>query len=271
MNYAKVIDFLSNKTEQEELDKLNNQPALLFENKEGKFGNIYLFKKFGSETTNTLKLSSNITTQYMENNVSAQDHWAIAPASYTLTGLIGEVLYKKKIKNTEVRQRELTDYLKPLRILSPTFDTLTQSAINKTEAIESSLERYGEIAQQIFSDVKNLETRTSNQQKIIEMLETLRDNRQLVSVYTPYGVYENLALEDVSITQNNSKYVSNLEIKFLQWRNIETQTRKATKEDMAKIAQMQKAQEEQQGNASTIKKSTFARRADNGEALIQGF
>lgn len=255
MDYNSFIkDFLSDKAEQQELNKYQNQPALLFENKEGKFGNIYLFKKFGSESTNTLKLTSNITTHYMENNVSAQDHWAIAPLSYTLTGLIGEVINTSKIKNQEVtNQRDIIDYLEPLNILSPTFDTLTQSAINKKNAVIASLQRYEKIAKQIFAEINNIPTRIPNQQRVVEMLNTLRLNRQLVSVYTPYGVYEDLAIEDISITQNNSKYESNLEIKFIQWRNIETRLRAANKDDYALMAQFQKAQEEEQGAAAQKK------------------
>lgn len=250
MNYDGIKDYLSNTVEQTELDNLQNQPALLFENREGKFGNIYLFKKFGSETTNSISLRSQITTHYMENNVSAQDHWAIAPIGYTLSGLVGEVMHTTKIKNQEVKQRDLIDYLKPLGMISPTFDSLTQSAINEKNAIIASLQRYEKIARKVFAEITNIQTKTTNQQKIIEMLNKLRVNRQLVTVYTPFGVYENLAIEEVTETQNNSKYQSNLEIRFLQWRNIETFTRKANKEDLALIAQMQKAQETEQGTAA---------------------
>lgn len=249
MDTSIVKDFLSNKSEQSELTKLQNQPALLFENREGRFGNVFLFKKFGVEKTNTIKLSSSITTHYMENNTAAQDHWAIAPISYTMSGLIGEVINTTPIKNPEVRHRDLIDYLKPLGIISPTFDTLTQSAINKQNAIIASLHRYEQIARQVFADITNIPVAKSNQQRIIEMLDSLVVNRQLVSVYTPFGTYDNLAIQDVTITQSDSKYESNLEIKFIEWRNIETKKRKATKEDYAIMAQMQKAQEIQQGIA----------------------
>ena len=262
-----ISDFL-NKHLKEDI----NTPATLFikDKDEAKFGNAYIFKKFGLAQADSLKLSSQITTHYMEDNVAYQDHWAIAPLSYTMSGLVGEIVYSTPSQWSSFIQDRFVDYLTPLQILSPTFDSYTQSAINTINAVEASYRRYEQIAKQFFQNLGILPTRQSSQEYLVSALTQLRDNRQLVSVYTPYGVYDNLAIQDISITQNNSKYQSQLEIQFVQWRNITTLTRKATKEEMSNVAQAQKAEVEQQGQASTTKKSTFATRLDNNEPLIQG-
>lgn len=243
-----VSDYI-NKFVQEEI----NSPATLFvkDNENSKFGNIYVFQKFGIAQADTIKLSSQITTHYMEDNVAYQDHWAIAPMTYTMSGLIGEVIFQPPTKWTSFIQDRFVDYLAPLQVLSPTFDNYTQSAINTVQAIEASYRRYEQIAKQLLQSLGKIPTRESNQEYLIKALQTLRDNRQLVSVYTPFGVYDNLAIQDVSANQNNSKYKSNLEIQFLQWRNIKTNYRKATKEEMSDFAQVQKAETEQQGQANT--------------------
>ena len=243
-----VSDYI-NKISKEEI----NTPATLFvkDNDKTKFGNVYIFQKFGIAQADTIKLSSQITTHYMEDNVAAQDHWAITPITYTMSGLIGELIYQPPAAWSSFIEQRFTDYLAPLSVLSPTFDNYTKAAINVVQQIEVSYRRYEQIAKQVMQSFGKLPTRSSNQEYLIKALKELRDNRQLVSVYTPFGEYDNLAIQDISATQNNSKYQANLEIQFIEWRNVSTAARKATKEDMQQFAQIQKAEVEQQGQAST--------------------
>ena len=263
----KVTDFI-NKFTNEEI----NAPAALFtkDNDNAKFGNIYIFKKFGIAQADTIKLSSQITSHYMEDNSSVQDHWAIAPVTYTLSGLIGELVYEPPKLWSSFVQSHFTDYLAPLGVLSPTFDSYTQSAINTVQQIEASYRRYEQQAKQFLQNFSSGSIKKSNQEYIIKALKELRDNRQLVNVQTPYGEFKSLAIQDISASQNNSKYQSNLEIQFIEWRNVSTEKRNATNEEKAYFEQCQKADIEQQGQASTVKKSTFATRFDNNESLIQG-
>lgn len=261
-----ISDYI-NKFTKEEI----NTPAMLFvkANDKAKFGNIYIFERFGIAKADTIKFSSQITTHYMEDNVAYQDHWAISPVGYTMSGLVGEVIFSSPTKWSSFIQEHFTDYLSPLNVLSPTFDNYTQRAINTVNQIEASYRRYEQIAKQFFQSFGKIPTRVSNQEYVIKQLQSLRDNRQLVDVYTPFGEYKNLAIQDAQATQNGSKYQSSIEVQFLEWRNISTLKRVATEEEMATFAQAQKAEVEEQGQAST-KKSTFATRYDNGEALIQG-
>lgn len=243
-----ISDFINRFTKEE-----INAPATLFvkDNDKSKFGNVYIFQKFGISQADTIKLSSQVTTHYMEDNVARQDHWAIAPVTYTMSGLIGELIYQPPTQWGAFVQERFTDYLAPLSVLSPTFDNYTQSAINVVKQIEASYRRYEQIAKQILQSFNQIPTRASNQEYLINSLKELRDNRQLVTVYTPYGEYNSLAIQDISATQNNSKYQSNLEIQFIEWRNTTTLKRKATQEDLSNVAQAQKAEVEQQGQASS--------------------
>ena len=245
---SKLSDFINNHFKEN-----INEPAMLFvkDNDKSKFGNIYIFQKFGVAQAETIKLSSQITTHYMENNVSAQDHWAVAPMSYTMSGLIGEVIFQPPTKWSSFVEERFTDYLAPLGVLSPVFDNYTQRAINTVKQIEASYRRYEQIAKQMLQSVGKIPTRESNQEYVIKALRQLRDNRQLVNVYTPFGTYNGLAIQDISATQNNSKYQSNIEIQFIEWRNVETKRRDATEEDKALMAQIAQARVEEQGQAST--------------------
>lgn len=243
-----VKDYLTSLTEE---NKEVQTPATLFTNEKGSMGTIYLFNNFGISQTDTIKLSSQITTHYMEDNVSMQDHWAIAPITYTMSGLVGELVYTPPKKWSSFVRDNFIDYLAPLSVLSPTFDNYTQSAINAVQAVEASYRRYEQIAKQVFQNFKGANTQKTNQEYLIQTLQKLRDNRQLVNVYTPYGEYNSLAIQDISGSQNSTKYQSSLEINFMQWRNVSTLTRKATNEEKAMFSQIQQASIEQSGTAST--------------------
>jgi len=230
-------------------------PAILFtSNSSDGFGNIYLFEKFGVTTTNTLKISSQITTHYMENNNAVQDHWAIAPIKYTLSGLIGEVIYTPPKKAVNFVQKYINNYLEPLNILSPTFDSYTQSAINTVQAVEASLRRYEQMAVNILNNITKYQAaKKTNQEFLANKLIALRDNRQLVNVWTPYGQFNGLAIQEASLTQNKTKYQSNLEVQFIQWRDVDTQKRAATEQEKATVVRTMKQQEQNLGNASQQK------------------
>ena len=138
----------------------------------------------------------------------------------------------------------------------PTFDSYTQSAINTVQAVEASYNRYRQILTQSLNNFNKFAVgknfaRKDNQGRVVDWLKSLRDNRQLVNIWTPYGEYDNLAIIDISGTQNNSKYQSDLEIQFQQWKNISTSTREATKAEKAYWTQVQRAKTQELGNAST--------------------
>ena len=249
-----VYDFLNTRNNETDRTKTALTPAVLFtSDARNGLGNIYLFEKFGVTTANTIKFSSQITIHYMENNSAKQDHWAIQPIQYTLSGLIGEVIYTPPKLFTSFVQKYVTDYLTPLRVISPIFDSYTQSAINTVQAVEASLRRYEQMAVNILNNItkfQNPSTRITNQELIAKKLRELRDNRQLVSVYTPYGQYNGLAIQNASLTQNNTKYQSDLEIQFLEWRDVKTETRAATEQEKAMFIRTMKQPEQNLGNAS---------------------
>lgn len=250
-----ITDYLTDKTDFNTIQEVNNNPAILFTNTSiSEFGNVYIFKNFGHSKTSSIKLSSQITTHYMEDNTARQDHWAINPIAYTLSGLIGEVVYTPPTQWANFVQKNIVDYLSPLGVLLPTFDSYTQSAINTVQAVEASVNRYRQIFTQTLSNIQgigNTNVVKRNQSRVIEWLESLRDNRQLVNIWTPFGEYNNMAIVDISGTQNDTKYKSDLEIQFQQWKNITTITRAATEKEKAYLSSCQSAETQELGNAST--------------------
>lgn len=256
-----VTNYLMNTDEINELALKEGDPALLFVNstKDNKFGEIYLFNKFGFCTGSSLVLNSEITDHYTEKNYSIQDHWALSPKMYTLSGYVGEVIYTPPKGWANWVEANITDYLKPLTVISPVLSSYTQSAINLTAQLQSSLQRYGKIARQIFQTITKTNTSNqSNQQYVARLLEKIREERILVNIYTPYGEYENMAIMSINIRQDAfTKYRSTLEIQMKQWRDTETITRKATKDELSDLSGMQK-QTEQNNGVATEQKTEFS-------------
>lgn len=239
-----IVDYLQNQTGKQDLQ----EPAMLFSqsNKDAKFPDIFLFSNFGYCTSNNISARSEITNNYVEDNVSFQDHWALPPIEYTLSGVVGEIVYIPPVTWANFLQEKVTHFLDPLGIISPTISSYTQSAINIAKQIEFTVQRYGQIARNVYSSLggnvnKNV---ISNQQYIYELLMNLRNNRHLVSVYTPYGELHSMAITSISMRQNESVFQSTIEVRLQQWLKVsELQSRQATASEKQIIVDMQKARE----------------------------
>lgn len=248
--YNNITNFLGDTSVRDE-DKTG---ALLFTNSknDNKFGQVYLFSRFGVCQNNSFSVQSEITSNFTEENYAIQDHWSIKPKQYSLSGLIGEIVYNPPTKFKSFVQKGL-DTIKPLSILSPTLDSYTQSIANVAQAVESSVDRYTQIAKQAFQNFNNIiSDRTSNQEFVKEQLQDLMENRQLCTVYTPYGQIDNLAIIGINISQGaDTKYQSTLEVQFQEWRSTEILSRKATKDELSEWAAIQQSIETNNGVAAT--------------------
>ena len=227
---------------------------------EGINNQIVLFEKFGVCTQNNLSLKSEITNHYTEENYWINDHWAINPPQYTVSGLIGELIYTvptgwaKKIES-------LYSYsgLGLLSVISPVLGSYTSSVLNITRKVQSVVDKYSNIAKKAFNQFYNFlnknNIKKTNQRKVLDTLESIMNNRQLVTVVTPYGTYNNLAIIAINIRQDqDSKYVSNLEVTFQKWRSVEEYTKDIEQEKLnAEITGAQKANVANKGLVGTIK------------------
>ena len=242
-------------------DKQGNPiPALLFANakNDDRFGDLYLFNNFGISGGDTLTSTSEITSHYTENNYSIQDHWAIPPRTYTLNGYIGELIYRPSEEWTNWLQENVTDYLAPLSIISPTVSSYVDSAINLTHQIEANYQKFSKYAENVMRSINSLGVGGSrpktdtNAMQVYQTLEKLKQNRILVSVYTPYETLEDMAITNITVSgQDNTKYMTNLSITLQEYRTASTLVRQATKEEVTKLIESQASNEVNNGQVTT--------------------
>ena len=236
-----IVDYLKNQQGFQNYD----EPSLLFaqSNKSSKFPDVFLFSNFGYCTGNEIGAQSNITTYYVEDNVAVQDHWALPPLEYTLSGVVGDVLYIPPTTWANWTQKHIINFLTPLEVISPTISNYTQSAINVVQQVEASVQRYGQMARQIYSSLGGNTNSNiiSNQQYIFEQLVSIRNSRELVTVYTPYGKVEKLAINNIRMKQQDNTFQSTIEVRFQQWLNVSSlESRPATEAEKAAVVDLQK-------------------------------
>ena len=227
-------------------------------------GQILLFNNFGICTQNNLSLKSDITNHYTEENYWINDHWAINPPQYTLSGLIGELIYTVPEGWTQkVESLYGPTGLGLLSVLSPTLGSYTSGILNVTRKVQSVVNKYINIAKQSANKIKDFAlkkagitvVKKTNQRRVLDELENLMNNRILVNVVTPYGTYNRLAIVAINIRQNeNTRFISDVEITFQKWRSVDELYADVNSEKMlADVAAAQKAPEKQKGLIGTIK------------------
>ena len=225
-------------------------------------GQILLFEKFGVCTQNNLSLKSEITNHYVEDNVWINDHWAISPMQYTLSGLVGELIYT--VPNGWAKKVESfygSTGLGLLSKISPKLGSYTQSALNIVRKAQSVTNKYISIAKSAGEKITNFFTKgiikKANQRKVLDELENLMNNRVLVNVSTPYGTYNGLAIIAVNIRQGQeTKFTSEVEITLQKWRTYGESLNNTYDEKLqSDIATAQTAKIKDKGLIGTIKEN----------------
>lgn len=233
----------------------NIVPAALFtRSSTAALPQVYLFAQFGLAQGADIGQQSQITTHYTERNNAINDHWAVNPLTYSLKGLIGELIYSAPTKWANASPYHTSPIYDILSIISPTMDNATRSAYNIYQHTEAVADRYRQMVRSALSNVGVIKTQTqkTNQEYVFQQLRLLVLNRQLVRVLTPYGWLEDMAPINVRMSQNNQRYVSELTVDFQEWLKVgDLAQRAATKQEKAQMARLQQSVEQNNGQAST--------------------
>lgn len=251
--------------------------AILFLNSFGTYDppKMVLFESMGVENSQGITITSNITNNYTEANNSINDHWAIQPITYTLSGLIGEVIYHADTQYVIPGIKQITNYVRGLGVISPTLDSYTRDIENIAQAIDESIERYRQVARNALESWGKIQPRMDEQtvriqENIVFVYNAIRniiENRQLVSVETRWGTIDNLAITEFSIRNDDNRYQSSIDIKMQQWRDVLTITRPATEAEKSMFAQNQVSETVDHGVAST---NSFDKSSTLYKIMIEG-
>ncbi len=195
--------------------------------------------------TDDLNLSTQITDHYSEENVALQDHIAIAPTVYTLTGLVGELFIEKT--QAEQFAQAVLDRLQPLGVISPSMSQSAQKALEAAkqakQAADAALNTFGTLKEAIYGSQPEL----TRQQRAYDFFEKLINGRALLTVETPWKTFDNMAIETANFSQDaESRDKSRVTITVKQMRFVATETNAGTlfgRIDAQKAAQQNKGKQ----------------------------
>lgn len=174
-----------------------------------------------------LQMQSQITDYWLENGTTVQDTINISPLIITLSGLVGEVVYsaphsfndaiKDKLSSMfpSVSKFNLSNKLSSIGAIIPQVDNYTHLAQNAVNYIESSYNRYKKVWDNLTSSGTQPIQKT-RQEQVFDMFNSYWKNRVALTVKTPYGIFEDMYIQNVSLEQGETNTVSQLSVTLKQ-------------------------------------------------------
>lgn len=162
---------------------------------------------------NNLSFESDITDHYVENNTAVQDHIALKPEEYSVSGLIGELNYRDVYDKTQTDMREAQSKFPMIGIIAPKLTQQAMQAMNTVERAYSVAEKvYGLTGQDNTPDVykqfleetegKFSDSKHKQQQLAVNYFYWAWKSRKLFKVQTPWRIFDNMVIKSCRVTQN---------------------------------------------------------------------
>lgn len=176
---------------------------------------------FDYEGDDNVNQASEITDHFVEDNTAVQDHIGIKPVQITLKGIVSELTFGRTVANTllvaltsvENGLSQTAAYLgKYTAGVTDTLLTTISQVENVAVQIEQGAARVAQIASYFTAGAYK-----SKQQQAYAQLSALQQARILFTVYTPFQVFSNMAIEDFDITQPGAtKTQANVTVRMKQ-------------------------------------------------------
>lgn len=180
---------------------------------------VYIFDTRGEEEVN---LESEITDNYVEDNTTVQDHIGLRPRTITLSGYVGELSTKNRAGE------KITSFLEPklagASFFAPVLTAQAEYIMNRAQEVYGIYEKANETVDRLEDMLMQVPVPdVSNQQKAFGRFQELWATRRLATVYTPFGAFNNMAIQSLTARQEeDTTYISSFSVTFKQIRKVET-------------------------------------------------
>ena len=223
-----------------------------------------------------VKLSNDITDYYSDNNTVFQDHIAYKPVIVTLSGLQGEYFYsvhkikdtistvattlklvsafKPQLGNVQAQLRSKWNSYQAQRDIAEVQKTLNANTLNyltgntgltlgeKAAIFKNQFATYDGL--DLFTLFQDLYKFKSSQTRAYLFFETLRKADKPFTVETRWKRFENMYIQDVTVTGDDSADITDIQVTFKQMYFTNSQ---AIKVNAAGRTQQQYWKEENKG------------------------
>lgn len=273
---AETSENKSGSTPQGELIEENSKPFQLIK---------YFFDVVNDDT---VTYNAQITDNWIESNSAIQDHIALQPVTITMRGLCGELVYDAKqaeldyeseLAQAKTRNSQYTiiwkygDFkgiedvdgkLVAIGKIAPPLSNITEMAQNNWELLNIQNQKASKIVDafknrnnktmaQQMNNYNGLSTnaRQSRLKQVGDEFKKAILGRKSFTVNTPFGTFENMYLQTVTLHQGEEDYIGDIDITLKQIRFAQTQTTKADEKTLSELNSLAQAQSDAQNNGNT--------------------
>lgn len=175
---------------------------------------VYLFDTRGEEEA---VLESDITDNWVEDNKVMQDHIGLRPITITLSGYVGELTNKLPKEFEDLEKENINAKLSSISPFLPKLTTQAQYIMNRAQEVYQVYEKADKTIGRVEEALEGTRVPKDipNQQAIFDKFYQLWEKRGLYTVYTPFGVFDSMAIQSVHARQEeDSAYISEFRVTF---------------------------------------------------------
>jgi len=197
--------------------------------------------------TETMALTADVTDNYVENNIAYQDHIALKPKVFTLSGEVGELTwFRNDEKNSVIGAVE--QKLQPVVAFFPPISKQASAIQDKALKIMSVVDSIDNFANRIWGLLSDDDVDTE-QKKSYKYILSLWKRRVPINIKCPYGKLLNYVITNVEFTQpDRTVDKSQIKISFKEFRTV---IEKRTRVDLKKLQGRKSAQQAKKQSKGT--------------------
>lgn len=197
----------------------------------------FIFDVIGIQEMNN---AADITDHFVEDNTAIQDHVALRPMRFTLKGFQGEL-------NDDLQQALAQLFSSVSGIANvfgyqPAFTIGAQQTYSSVQAALAQTNQIVSEASNLFGVFGVYATMATRQQAAYNVLLAMQQSRQLCSVDTPYGTYQNMIIEELRARQDETTLmVSEFSVTLKQIRIVSTLVSTTIVSSLGRVANLSSA------------------------------
>ncbi len=183
---------------------------------------------FDIPDSESVTLSADMTDHFTEDNSFLQDHRVIKPAQITISGFIGELVYRKPeglFGDILTIGNKLSAVGAFLGDQTPQAVQVAQKAAAKAQAAIGAATNIAGKASSVVNAFKGAVPEPTKQQVAYKELEALFHESKLLTLQTPWNFFDNLMITSIGFSQDGeSESMSDIEITLKEIRIAKTTT-----------------------------------------------
>jgi len=203
--------------------------------------------------TETMSLNADVTDYYVENNIAYQDHIALKPKVFTISGEVGELTWFRKDEKETAWANDgifsaVEQKLYPVVSFFPPVAKQASAIQEKALKIMGVVDSLDNFANRFWNLLSNDDVDTE-QKKSFKYLAALWQARIPIDIRTPYGKIRNYVIQSIEFTQPD-RTVDKSQVK-ISFKEFKTVIEKRTRVDQSKYQGRSSAQQAAKKNKGT--------------------